>query len=103
MCQDHQSVCIFGYGSLIWRPGFNYVRSYHGFVKGFKRRFWQQCRYHRGTDKHPGRVVTLVQSDNEDEIVYGKVYVVSGEIAADVIKTLDVREQGISRSIFDIE
>lgn len=97
MCQDLQTVFIFGYGSLIWRPGFSYIRSFHAFVRGFKRRFWQQCRYHRGTNVYPGRVVTLVQSEDEDEVVYGKVYVVSGEIAQDVIKSLDVREQGIKK------
>jgi len=32
---------IFGYGSLVWKPNFEYNRQLVGSIHGFKRRFWQ--------------------------------------------------------------
>jgi hypothetical protein len=43
------SVYVFGYGSLCWRPDFNYSECITGYVRGWKRRFWQGNVTHRGT------------------------------------------------------
>src|SRR5690348_14025891 len=94
MCQDDANVWIFEYGSLIWRPGFNYVRKITGYVKGFQRRFFQKCRFHRGTNDKPGRVVTILQSDNLEDKVYGICYCVTIEDSYEILKMLDFREQG---------
>ncbi|WP_157735705.1 gamma-glutamylcyclotransferase [Granulosicoccus antarcticus] len=51
---------IFGYGSIIWRPGFEHLRSLHAALPGYERRFCQASHDHRGTLELPGRVVTLV-------------------------------------------
>ena len=45
---------VFGYGSLIFNPGFPYQRMYPACVRGYLRRFWQMSCDHRGTPEFPG-------------------------------------------------
>ena len=47
---------VFGYGSLIFRPGFPYKRMYPACVRGYLRRFWQMSCDHRGTPESPGHL-----------------------------------------------
>jgi cation transport protein ChaC len=109
MCQDYPDIFIFGYGSLIWRPGFPYTRKFNAYVKGFKRRFWQRSCDHRGTPDSPGRVVTIVPTseyatlqstrntfdiEDEDDKVWGTVYCITHEDAQHCLECLDVREKG---------
>uniref|UniRef100_A0A8C8AMQ7 Gamma-glutamylcyclotransferase n=1 Tax=Otus sunia TaxID=257818 RepID=A0A8C8AMQ7_9STRI len=54
-------VWIFGYGSLVWRPGFEFTSRKVGFIRGYSRRFWQGDTFHRGSERMPGRVVTLLE------------------------------------------
>ena len=51
---------MFGYGSLLWRPGFEPLETRRVSLSGWARRFWQASHDHRGTPARPGRVVTLV-------------------------------------------
>lgn len=103
---------VFGYGSLIFRPGFPHVRAYPVCVKGFHRRFWQQSCDHRGTPVAPGRVVTLVREadvdtpdfeGSVDALVHGMAYEVAEPDWPDVLEMLDVRERhGYVRTITDL-
>ena len=57
---------IFGYGSLIWSPGFEVDDSLSGYISGYKRRFWLANESHRGNLEYPGRVLDLYESDEFD-------------------------------------
>uniref|UniRef100_A0A1I7XEQ1 Glutathione-specific gamma-glutamylcyclotransferase n=1 Tax=Heterorhabditis bacteriophora TaxID=37862 RepID=A0A1I7XEQ1_HETBA len=58
---EQPSLWIFGYGSLIWNPGFSYSDSKKGYALGFARRMYQGNIYHRGDRILPGRVATLIK------------------------------------------
>ena len=54
-----EPIYVFGYGSLTWKPDFEYDSKTLGYIKGYERRFWQGSTYHRGTVEHPGRCLTI--------------------------------------------
>ncbi|GAA6052458.1 hypothetical protein JCM3770_001123 [Rhodotorula araucariae] len=59
--------CVFGYGSLIFKPPPFGLESKPGYIKNFVRRFAQRSHDHRGTPKNPGRVVTLVSEEDWEQ------------------------------------
>ena len=82
---------VFGYGSLIWRPGFNYIEKRIARLPGWRRVFWQGSHDHRGTPEKPGRVVTLVPQA-EAECV-GTLYLIDADVVAATFENLDHREK----------
>lgn len=70
---------IFAYGSLCWKPGFQYHKSVTGYVKGYTRKFWQGNISHRGTAEKPGRVATLIE--DKEGVVHGIAFAISEETA----------------------
>lgn len=85
-----QSLWIFGYGSLVWRPDFEFTSSKVGFIPGYSRKFWQGDTFHRGSPEMPGRVVTL-QEDYE-ECTWGVAYEVRGDQIELSLQYLNIRE-----------
>lgn len=51
------SFWIFGYGSLMWNPGFQFRERRHAVLPGFHRRFCIRSTIYRGTPEQPGLVL----------------------------------------------
>lgn len=83
---------VFGYGSIIWRPGFEWVERRPGYIEGWTRRFWQHSTDHRGVPDAPGRVVTLLPEPSAR--CWGVAFRVCGREANRIARQLDVREKG---------
>ena len=50
---------VFGYGSLMWRPGFDYLERRGAVMHGVHRRLCIYSHVHRGTPDKPGLVLGL--------------------------------------------
>ncbi|XP_029454454.1 glutathione-specific gamma-glutamylcyclotransferase 1 [Rhinatrema bivittatum] len=85
-----KSLWIFGYGSLVWKPDFEFTSSKVGFIQGYSRKFWQGDTFHRGSERMPGRVVTL--QEDYDACTWGIAYEVHGEQIEPSLQYLNLRE-----------
>ncbi len=52
---------VFGYGSLMWNPGFDFTRCCRAQLYGYHRALCVWSKVHRGTDDQPGMVLGLDQ------------------------------------------
>jgi len=56
---DPDNFWVFGYGSLMWRPGFTFVESVPAALEGFARDMCLLSIHYRGTREKPGMVCGL--------------------------------------------
>lgn len=58
-----KSLWVFGYGSLIWDPGFPVAERRVARLDGWHRSFCMRSIHHRGTQESPGLVLALDRAD----------------------------------------
>lgn len=80
---------IFGYGSLMWRPGFDHLERQRALVRGRHRSLCVWSWHHRGSQTAPGLVMGL----DRGGACVGIAYRVAGHLAAEVRAYLDARER----------
>lgn len=79
---------VFGYGSLMWRPGFEFVAVQPALLRGWHRGFCIYSRHYRGTPERPGLVLGL----DRGGACRGLAFEVSEDNAAEVVDYLNERE-----------
>ncbi|HUT49065.1 MAG TPA: gamma-glutamylcyclotransferase [Alphaproteobacteria bacterium] len=79
---------VFGYGSLLWNPGFEYELRAAALLRGYHRAFCIVSHRHRGTKEIPGLVLGLAPGGS----CLGRAYRVADEKVDDVMAYLDDRE-----------
>jgi cation transport protein ChaC len=80
---------VFGYGSLIWRPGFDYIEQRPARLIGQHRALCVFSHVHRGTPERPGLVLGLDQGG----ACRGMAYRVAADLRRETIGYLRAREQ----------
>ena len=86
--QDGDDVWVFGYGSLIWRPEFEYVERRLATLHGHHRALCLWSRVNRGTPETPGLVFGLDRGGS----CRGMVYRMAGAGVSDFFPKLWERE-----------
>ena len=80
---------VFGYGSLMWRPGFDFVEKSRATLDGHRRAFCVRTVHHRGAPGRPGLVMGLKPDAGA---CIGMAYRVAPENAVAVADYLRERE-----------
>jgi cation transport protein ChaC len=81
---------VFGYGSLIWHPGFDFAEKRSATLAGYRRAFCMTSIHYRGTPEAPGLVLALDRAD--DGHCAGVAYRVAAPEAEGVLAYLRERE-----------
>jgi len=85
---SNQPLWVFGYGSLLWDPGFAFDAVYPALVHGWHRRFSLLSTRNWGTAERPGLSAAL----HAGGCVAGRVYRVAHDRAAETFTYLAQRE-----------
>ena len=67
---SEDDLLVFAYGSLIWRPDFEYAEQLPARVLGFHRTLRMRSRTNRGSPQQPGLVLALVSGGSCRGVVY---------------------------------
>jgi cation transport protein ChaC len=83
-----EDLWVFGYGSLMWRPGFDFAESQPALLRGWHRSFCVYSSHYRGTPEHPGLVLGL----NQGGACRGLAFRIAAAKAPGVVDYLNERE-----------
>lgn len=86
---ENHSHWVFGYGSLIWNPGFVHTSAQLGLLRGAHRSLSIISHHHRGTQERPGLVFGLTRGGS----CRGMVFEVAAADWPEVRAYLEAREQ----------
>jgi cation transport protein ChaC len=64
--QMRKPLWVFGYGSLIWHPGFPVAEQRVARLSGWHRSFCMWSIHHRGSEEDPGLVLALDRAEGQD-------------------------------------
>ena len=81
-------VWVFGYGSLMWHPGFEYEETVPALLRGYHRVFCIYSHHSRGTPENPGLVLGILPQGE----CRGMAFRVAGEKWPAAKTYLDQRE-----------
>ena len=80
---------VFGYGSLMWRPGFEYLERQGALIHGWRRSLCIYSHVYRGTPERPGLVLGL----DRGGACHGVAFRVAASLREQTIEYLRQREQ----------
>ncbi len=81
---------VFGYGSLVWNPGFETEGRVIASLPDYARSFCMRSIHHRGTDENPGLVLALDRA--RGAACHGVAFRVADDLADGVLAYLRERE-----------
>ena len=95
--EHSEDLWVFGYGSLIWRPGFEFEEACPAQIVGYQRAFCVYSTFHRGTEARPGLVLGLDRGGT----CAGMAYRVAAGRRNETLSYLRAREQvyGVYREL----
>jgi cation transport protein ChaC len=71
---------VFGYGSLMWRPGFAYLEAVPALLRGYHRSFCIYSQHYRGTPEQPGLVLGLDEGGSCRGLAFRVVAAAAGRV-----------------------
>jgi glutathione-specific gamma-glutamylcyclotransferase len=86
---ESSDLWVFGYGSLMWRPGFPFIERRHAHLHGYHRALCVYSHVHRGTPERPGLVLGLDRGGR----CHGVAFRIAAGEAEETVRYLREREQ----------
>ncbi len=92
----NENIWVFGYGSLMWKPGFKFDRKKSALLQGWQRSFCIYSHCYRGTAQNPGLVLGLDRPEpvekNNDLNCHGIAFHIKAENVKPTLEYLWDRE-----------